>query len=419
MASTTTPSTRSTGTAGTAHRSQAPGRLRQSSISGRRSRRLLLDWLVSRFGPRTKPFPRTYVAQEITTFLSDGEARSADGPRVRARAIRSTGSTPRGTARTAGACSTHRHARARREAQRRGSRKARRMARTNQGNERKPMKTADSLLAPSSSAASSWPGGQAGSAGCAGRERKSILTRDLGEREGPGTPVKIRIFRWSSDEERTPLVTALTAPPPAPVGGRRTSAGRGRTRCVHGAAAAAAPGSRGSAAAAPACARSAAGRLPPAVPRGRPRRRAGGAAAAVAGRPRRRRGAADADPGVHGGAAEGADHRLHLDERRHRLLDQVRVAHHAAGRRPNASSSPPIAGSARTRRHGRSTRRATPTDYEFTVLELHLDPKGGEGQDVTDDEVVADNDDEAARRSRTTPPRRRFCRTSSDRELTD
>lgn len=39
-------------------------------------RALLLDWLVNRFGPGTKPFPRTYVAQEITTFLSDGEAEA-------------------------------------------------------------------------------------------------------------------------------------------------------------------------------------------------------------------------------------------------------------------------------------------------------------------------------------------------------
>ena len=39
-------------------------------------RALVLDWLVSRFGPGTKPFPRTYVAQEITTFLSDGEAET-------------------------------------------------------------------------------------------------------------------------------------------------------------------------------------------------------------------------------------------------------------------------------------------------------------------------------------------------------
>ena len=39
-------------------------------------RQLLLDWLVSRFGPGTKPFPRTYVAQEITTFFSDSEGEA-------------------------------------------------------------------------------------------------------------------------------------------------------------------------------------------------------------------------------------------------------------------------------------------------------------------------------------------------------
>jgi cytochrome c553 len=39
-------------------------------------RELLLDWLVSRFGPTTKPFPRAYVPPEITTFLSDGEAEA-------------------------------------------------------------------------------------------------------------------------------------------------------------------------------------------------------------------------------------------------------------------------------------------------------------------------------------------------------
>jgi cytochrome c2 len=36
-------------------------------------RNLLLDWLVERFGPTSKPFPRTYVAREVTTFLSDPE----------------------------------------------------------------------------------------------------------------------------------------------------------------------------------------------------------------------------------------------------------------------------------------------------------------------------------------------------------
>jgi mono/diheme cytochrome c family protein len=44
-----------------------------------KDRELLLDWLVSKFGPGTKPFPRTYVAQEVTTFFSDGEAEELVG----------------------------------------------------------------------------------------------------------------------------------------------------------------------------------------------------------------------------------------------------------------------------------------------------------------------------------------------------
>ena len=39
-------------------------------------RAILLDWLVDRFGPTVKPFPRTYVAQEVTTFYSDAEAEA-------------------------------------------------------------------------------------------------------------------------------------------------------------------------------------------------------------------------------------------------------------------------------------------------------------------------------------------------------
>jgi hypothetical protein len=37
-------------------------------------RNLLLDYLVANFGPATKPFPRTYVPQEISEFFSDPEA---------------------------------------------------------------------------------------------------------------------------------------------------------------------------------------------------------------------------------------------------------------------------------------------------------------------------------------------------------
>jgi len=34
---------------------------------------LVLDWLVSKFGPSSRPFPRSYVPPEITTFLTDLE----------------------------------------------------------------------------------------------------------------------------------------------------------------------------------------------------------------------------------------------------------------------------------------------------------------------------------------------------------
>jgi hypothetical protein len=39
-------------------------------------RAVLLDWLAERFGPTIKPFPRTYVAQEVTSFYSDAEAEA-------------------------------------------------------------------------------------------------------------------------------------------------------------------------------------------------------------------------------------------------------------------------------------------------------------------------------------------------------
>ena len=37
-------------------------------------RTLLLDYLSTRFGPDVKPFPRSYIPPEITTFFSDPEA---------------------------------------------------------------------------------------------------------------------------------------------------------------------------------------------------------------------------------------------------------------------------------------------------------------------------------------------------------
>jgi cytochrome c2 len=41
-----------------------------------KDRDLLLDWVVEKFGPDSKPFPRTYVPPEITTYFSDAEAES-------------------------------------------------------------------------------------------------------------------------------------------------------------------------------------------------------------------------------------------------------------------------------------------------------------------------------------------------------
>jgi mono/diheme cytochrome c family protein len=41
-----------------------------------KDRALLLDWVVAKFGPDSKPFPRAYVPPEITTFFSDAEAQA-------------------------------------------------------------------------------------------------------------------------------------------------------------------------------------------------------------------------------------------------------------------------------------------------------------------------------------------------------
>jgi mono/diheme cytochrome c family protein len=44
-----------------------------------KDRGLLLDWVVAKFGPDSRPFPRAYVPPEITTFFSDGEAQALIG----------------------------------------------------------------------------------------------------------------------------------------------------------------------------------------------------------------------------------------------------------------------------------------------------------------------------------------------------
>jgi mono/diheme cytochrome c family protein len=44
-----------------------------------KDRGVLLDWLVVKFGPNTKAFPRAYIPPTITTFFSDAEAQALLG----------------------------------------------------------------------------------------------------------------------------------------------------------------------------------------------------------------------------------------------------------------------------------------------------------------------------------------------------
>jgi len=84
--------------------------------------------------------------------------------------------------------------------------------------------------------------GLAASLGAQATSPAAELTATSANVSGPGTPVKIRILRWSTDEERAPVVAALTPAPargvPAdaargpntPAAGGRGAAGRGRGR---------------------------------------------------------------------------------------------------------------------------------------------------------------------------------------------
>ena len=43
-------------------------------VLSQKDRGILLGWLAEKFGPNTKPFPRTYIPPEITEFFTDPEA---------------------------------------------------------------------------------------------------------------------------------------------------------------------------------------------------------------------------------------------------------------------------------------------------------------------------------------------------------
>ncbi|OLC48067.1 MAG: hypothetical protein AUH43_10350 [Acidobacteria bacterium 13_1_40CM_65_14] len=188
----------------------------------------------------------------------------------------------------------------------------------------------------------------------------------------PGQTVRIRILRWSSDAERTPLLNALNAPaaPTRPDGGER-SGGAGPATADAGE-----RGAGGGRAAAPA--RGAAGRG--AGRGGRGGRGRGGAAA-------------PADPiatltasiaraptvgyiwtnDVTGYAIKYAQ-RVPLPDGGERILlaTDRRLGEHSAAWTPQVG---PL------------------TDYEFTLLEIRLDPKGiGEAKTSLTSKVVIDAD---------------------------
>jgi hypothetical protein len=188
----------------------------------------------------------------------------------------------------------------------------------------------------------------------------------------PGKPIRMRIVRWSTDAERTPIVAALSVPSAPPTAGAGGSSGERTTALGDGVA------GRGAAAA---------GAAAPAAGRGR--------AAARGGRGARGRGnaPAPADPianltaaiarapsigymwtdGVTGysikyawrTALPGGGERIVLATDR-------RLGEHSVAWTPDA---------------------ATATDYEFTILEIRLDSKGvGEAKTSLTTKVVVDKD---------------------------
>ena len=162
----------------------------------------------------------------------------------------------------------------------------------------------------------------------------------------PGNPVRIRIFRWSTDEERTPFLTALNPPARgAGAAGERGGAARG------GRAAAPARGR----------ARGPAAPLTPAA-----------ALAAAAGRSPTIGYVWTND--ITGYSIKYAYRAPQPDGgERIVLLTDRRLGAHSAGWKP--------------------AKAGAETDYEFTLLEIRLDAKGsGEGKTSLLARVVADNE---------------------------
>jgi len=184
-----------------------------------------------------------------------------------------------------------------------------------------------------------------------------------------GTPIKIQVIRWSTDEERMPLVAALKPQ-------------------------AAAPGSAAGAVARGLPAR--AGQNPPAAA-GAARGRAGRGARGGA---RGGRGGAPLDPIAALTAAIGRAPTLGYIWTKDVTGYSIKYAHHAT--LPDGTERIVLATDRRLGAYSQAwkplapeaTAKATPasTDYDFTVLEIRLDAAGsGEGKSSLTMKVVADD----------------------------
>jgi hypothetical protein len=186
-----------------------------------------------------------------------------------------------------------------------------------------------------------------------------------------GTAVRIHLFRWSNDEERTPLLTALN--PPARRGGPPPAAADGGGAAPDGARAGAAPQSGDAAA-------------------GAARGRAAGAGGAAGRGGRGGRGAPPPTPiealtaaigraptlgfiwttDVTGYSIKYAWHTTSAESERIVLVTDRRFGAYSPGWKLKSGDMP--------------------TDYEFSVIELRFDPKGvGEGKASLTSKVVVDN----------------------------
>ena len=183
-----------------------------------------------------------------------------------------------------------------------------------------------------------------------------------------GSPVKIRILRWSSDAERAAFVTALTPPPPAPPG--------------------TADGDRGGAAGA---GRGGAGR-------GAAGRGAAGGGAAGAGRGGAGRGgdaaAPPADPVATLTKAIGSAPLVGYIWTNDVTGYAIKYAYRAP--LPDGGERIVLATDRRLGAHTPAWKPlapATVTDYEFTLIEIRLDAKGlGEGKTSLTTKVILDNE---------------------------